>query len=182
MNMNNQRLSKDEAICRIEQLGSEYDPDSNLDIYDQLLICESLIQSTPVDPTDEDGRTILRLREEENKRNGNVNGSVNGSYKRTENANLSPSKHSVITQLSDCNYRTSPAVIARLLETLFAEYPSNQGHWFYIAQNWPPRRINQVIGYLRKLDFPDNPGIKNPAAYFTFLIKKRVRRKLEVAL
>ena len=175
--MNSQRLSKDEAIRRIEQLGGEYDPDSNLDIYDQLLICESLIQSTPVDPTDEDGRTILRLREEENKRNGSSNGSVNGSYKRTENNQLSQSKHEVIAKLSDCNYRTNPIITARLLEELFTEYPSKSGHWFYIAQHWPPRRINQVIGYLSKLDFLNNKGIDNPSAYFTFLIKKRTRRK-----
>jgi hypothetical protein len=174
--------NSDEIIQRIELLGGVYDPESNLSLQDQLLICESLLYSSPVDPTDEDGKLIQSLKDIESNTNGSVNRSVNGSYKRIENANLSQSKHNVITQLIGCTYRTSPAVIARLLEQLFVEYPSNQGHWFYVAQNWPPRRINQVIGYLRKLDFPDNPGIKNPAAYFTFLIKKRVRRKLEVAL
>lgn len=176
--MNTQPLSKDEVIRRIGVLGGTYDPESTLSIDDQLLVCESLIHSTPVDPTDEDGRTLLRLNEEESVRNGSSNGSVNGGYKRTENTQLSQSKHEVITKLKGCTYRTSPIVTARFLEELFVEYPSKAGHWFYIAQHWPPRRINQVIGNLRKLDFLNNSGIGNPAAYFTFLIKKRKRRSL----
>ncbi|MEK7577993.1 MAG: hypothetical protein AAB492_05310 [Patescibacteria group bacterium] len=170
-------IGKDEAIRHIEQLGGTYDPDSRFDLMDQLLICETLKDSIPVDPTDEDGRTILSLREEESKGNGSSNGSVNGGYKRTENTQLSQSKHEVIAKLKSCTYRTSPIITARLLEELFAEHPSKAGHWFYIAQHWPPRRINQVIGNLIKLDFLNNSGIGNPAAYFTFLIKKRTRRK-----
>ncbi len=174
-------IGKDEAIRHIEQLGGTYDPDSRFDLMDQLLICETLKDSIPVDPTDEDGRTILRLKEGESERNGSSNGSVNGGYKRTENMKLSQSKNEVITKLKECTYRTNPIITAGLLVELFDKYPSKSGHWFYVAQHWPPRRINQVIGYLNKLDFLNNAGISNPSAYFTFLIKKRTRRKQNVA-
>ena len=73
--MNTPQLSRDEAIRRIGQLGGQYDPDSTPGLMDQLQICESIAESTPVNPEDWDGKTILNLRRGKEE-NGSVNGSV----------------------------------------------------------------------------------------------------------
>lgn len=109
--------------------------------------------------------------------NVSVNGNVNGGCKRILNTLLSQSKHGAITELKACNYRTNPAKIAGLLEAIFSDYPSIPGHWFYIAQHWPARRINYVLNDIIRLEHPDYVTVKNPAALFTHLIKYRKRRK-----
>ena len=169
-------LSKDETIRRIEQLGGQNDPASNLSLEDQLLICETIVNSTPVNPEDWDGKTILNLKQGTNKWSDVMcNGS--GSSRRTVNTWLTQSKHNAITQLNQCNYRTNPKIIASLLEEIFLDYPSEPGHWFSVAQRWPPRRIYQVINYLVKLENPGHITVRDPAAYFTYLIRRRERRK-----
>lgn len=90
---------------------------------------------------------------------------------------LSQTKHDAIAQLKLCNYRTNPAKTSALLEDIFSDYRSDEGYWFSVAQRWPPRRINQVMNYLIKLESPDHVTVRNPAAYFTFLIRRRVERK-----
>jgi hypothetical protein len=165
-----QQLSINERIRRIVQSGGVYDPDSSLDVTDQFLICESLRESTPI-------YTTYDKEKNESDENGNVNRSVNGGCKRTPNTKQSPRNHDAIEELAHCGYRTNSVVIARYLEQIFMDYPCKEGHWFYIAQHWTPRPINQVLNYLKKLEFMDNKGIRNPAAYFTYLIKKRKRRK-----
>lgn len=177
MNMNTQSLSKNEAIRRIKQLGGEYDPESILDLKDQLLICESIVESMPVNPEDWDGRTILNLKEGTNEWSGSGISSESGSYKRTVNTWLTQCKRNAITQLTQCNYRTNPNIVASLLEEIFSDYPSDPGHWFSVAQRWPPRRIYQVINYLIKLENPGHITVRNPAAYFTSEIRHRKRRK-----
>ena len=84
-------LSIDEAIRRISQLGGTYDPDSNLSIWDQLLICESLDESTPI-------KEHITLEEKKTDEDGN-DMRCNGSYKRSANTLLSQTKHDAIAQL-----------------------------------------------------------------------------------
>jgi len=93
------------------------------------------------------------------------------------NAELSQSKHKVITELKKCNYRSSPYKIASLLEVLFSSYSSKPGHWLYIAQNWTPRVVSWVLNYMVKQAKTGRVTIENPAAYFTKLIKYRKKRK-----
>lgn len=170
--MNTTSLSKDEAIRRIELLGGEYDPDSSLDIWDQLFICETLIHSTPVDPTDEDVRTILRLRKEENERNVSVNGSVNDIGKRQGNVEETLRKKQAIAELTTYTYRTNPKKIESLLKTVFASEITKEGHWLYIAQHYNPKSINSVIRRMTKAHVEGWVTIKSPASYFTRILKE----------
>lgn len=159
------QLTTVEAIRQIQDVyKSQYDPASFLSAVDQLLICETLATSTLV---------IERFIE----KNTSVNGGVNDSSKRQINAELFSDKQQAIAQLRVCTYRTPPREVASLLETLFADYTSYPDHWLYVAQHWPPRRINGVISRLVRLQRTGSKTIANPAAYFTFLIKKRVRRR-----
>jgi hypothetical protein len=176
MNMNNRTLSEYEAIKRIELLGGTYNPDSTLSLHDQLQVCESITESSPVISDDTDGRIILQMKEA-NGGNVNVNGSVNGSCKRNVNFELTQSKQNVILELTSCSYQTPPIEIAKLLEEFFVNFPSKEGHWLYVAQHWNPRTILRVIQYLIKLDSSGRVSLRNPAKYFTHLIKFRKRRR-----
>lgn len=79
MVMNPQSLSESDAIYRIEQLGGKYDPESNLFIADQLLICETIAESIPTDIDYSDNKWM---------RNGSVKWNDNGSCKRTVKTGL----------------------------------------------------------------------------------------------
>lgn len=168
-------ISKEEAIHQIEEVyHSHYDPDCGLDgcfdAWEQLLACEAFAESTPV-------RDAYFDDKDEPNENSSVNGSVNDSGKRNVSFELSESKLHVISRLKECNYRTPPKIVSELLGELFEEYSSKTGHWLYIAQHWPPRRINYALGRLIKLHDSSRVTIHNAAAYFTFLIKKRKVRK-----
>lgn len=169
--MNTPLLSRDEAIRRIEQLDGKYDPDSNFDVMDQLLVCESLKESTPVDPNDEDGRIIQRLKEGGNKRNVSVNGSVNDIGKRQANSEKTQRKLQAISELTTCTYRTSPNKLASLLQTVFSSSVTQDGHWLYIAQHYTPKSINSVIHQMTKAHVDGWVTIKSPAGYFTDVLK-----------
>lgn len=179
--MSTTQLSKGEMIQRIKKLGGVYEPESNLSIEDQLLICETIIESTPVDSNNSDGRTILSLKEK-NIRNWSVDVDVNGNdyggYKRIAFAELFVIKKDIIEQLRKCRSRTTTIVqISSFLEDLFIDYPTNKpGYWFDVARYYTPRVINRVIAELQKLSSPNHETIRNPAAYFTFLIRKRKRK------
>ena len=171
-NMNPHTNYQQEMVEKIERLGGHYDPESTLSIEDPLLICETLIHSTLVDPTDEDGKLILRLREEENKRNGNVKWSVNDSSKRQENADETKRKKQAIEELKKCNADMSPKIIASHLEIIFSSYVSQEGHWLYVAQHYTPKSINSVINHMTKAHADGWITIKNSASYFTDAIRK----------
>lgn len=109
--------------------------------------------------------------------NLSLNRSVNASYKPNINTGLIDDKHSIIFELNNCTYRTSPKVIATLLENLFRKWPSKEGHWLYIAQHYAPRPINRVIAKIIKQYQRGDRRIENPAKYFTYLIKFREKRK-----
>lgn len=175
--MNTQSLSKNEVICRIEQLGGQYDPEFTLGFMDQLQACESLVESTPVNPEDWDGRTILRLRDTDEE-SVSVNGSVNDIGKRQENSEETQRKLQAITEVTTYTYRTSPRKIASQLRIIFSSCKSNDGHWLYIAQHYTPKSINSVIKHMTKAHTTGWVTIKNPAGYFTNVLKQyHPRRK-----
>ncbi len=168
-----------ELIAKIKNLGGEYDPKSNWSLQDQLLICESVAESTPVELDDTDSKIIHEIKRTNNaKTNVSVNGNDNGGYKHDVNSTLTQSKHQVITKLRACTYRTSPKEVASLLEQLFNNPDTQKDHWLYVAQHWPPRRINYVLASMTKQHQRGVSKIQNSSSYFTFLIKRRQKRKI----
>ena len=115
----------------------------------------------------------------EDNTNTKVNVSVNGNgtYKRKTNPELIWNKLDVISQLKHCTSRTPPNNIASLLEKLFDSWPSEEGHWLWVAQNYTPRIINWVISATTKA-YQRGEIRKTPAAYFTYKIRFRKKRKL----
>ena len=110
--------------------------------------------------------------------NDNVlNRSVNDTYKHNANFDSTSNKLQVIEELKTCNYRTPTKKIAFLLEKLLDRGETQSGHWLYIAQNYTARVINRVLYQMIKLHRSGAVTIENPAAYFTFLIKFRKKRK-----
>ena len=109
--------------------------------------------------------------------NLNLNRNVNGTYKQTSNEKLKQDKLNAISELKGCNYRTPPKEIASYLEIIFTDKKTKEGHWLYLSQHYPPRRINQVISKMIKEGKRGDETISNPAKYFTFLIKFRKERK-----
>ena len=163
-------LSIDEAIRRISQLGGIYDSESNFSIWDQLEICESLIESTPVDQTDTDGLILNNLKHNPSEM-VSVNGSVNGIGKRHENSDEPQKKLQAIKELTQCNYRTSPKVLETLLKEVFSSCVTQDGHWLWIAQHYTPKSINSVIHQMKKAHAEGWITIKNSASYFTEVLK-----------
>ena len=159
-------LTLQEVIYRIANVyHSKYDSETPLfDAWDQLLACEAVTESTP----------IREIKDEQSKENvnGSSNGMNNDGCKQTVYFELTESKQKVITELTQCNYRTPPIKIATLLTELFNEWPSYAGHWLYIAQRYNPRAIWRTIDQLIKVQKNGQKTIKNPSAYFTILIKK----------
>jgi len=152
-----------EMIQKIERLGGKYDSNFDLPIDDQLFICELL--------------AAAEQQEGAERTNGHVKWSGNGSYKRSVNFELTESKLKVINELKTFTYLTPPIKISQLLESFFAGYDTNEEHWLYISQNFNPRAINRVINYIVKVYLNKTTSIQNPAAYFTYLIKKRKKRR-----
>lgn len=163
-------LSLDEVVHRINDIyQAEYDSSRpNFDAWDQLLACESIAESTPIK---------YQYNEDANE-NPSVSGMLNDSSSPKVIFELTQDKQKVITELTHCNYRTPPTQIATLLEKFFKEWHSNQGHWLYVAQQWTPRAINRTIHRLTKLHIEGRITIRNPAAYFTKLIKFRKLRRI----
>ncbi len=161
-------MNTSEAIQQIETYGAKYDPDSDLSVWEQLEICQSIAES--------EKRQSYYHRINDKYNNATVNGNVNDTYKQHTGFVLSPRKQEVIIQLRLCNYRTPIYKVADLLEELFAECESRQGHWSFIAQNYSPRAINRVIHRMIKLH-GEWKTVRNPAALFTYLIQFRKRRR-----
>jgi hypothetical protein len=177
-------IIREEAIRRIKEVyHAEVDLENeNFGVYDQLLVYESIQESEEEEivrngfppPTQEENITV-------SKESVNVKWNGNDTYKRSVNSKLTESKREAIAKLLQCDYRTPPRQIALLLEELFIDHKSKEGHWLYIAQSWPPRVINRVIHRINKQHRTGEQTIKNPAAYFTHLIKFRKKRRRERA-
>jgi len=173
-------LTGKEIIRRITEIyHAGYDLDNpNFDIYDQLLACEVIKEAEEEDG--KRGRINTHSTQEDKEGTNesvNVKWSVNDTYKRRVNFELTESKLTVVTKLQTCGYRTPPIEIAALLEDFFTDPNTIPGHWLLVAQTWPPKRINQVIGQMIKRENCGWKTIQKPAAYFTYLIKFRKKRK-----
>jgi len=161
-------LEKVIKIIKTKYAFTEYDPSNpNFDAWNQLLACEALAESSPVKEYNEKGEN----------ENVSVNGMISGIRKPNVNFELTESKEKIITELKKCDYRTAPTKLASLLNDFFKEWKSKPTHWLYVAQNYPPRRINYTIDYLVKRHSSGQITFQNPAAYFTKLIKFRKKRK-----
>lgn len=105
-----------------------------------------------------------------------INGEcINGSCKPEVNAKQTLSYLDAISSLKAFSYNTPPVEISKLLEELFGT--AKEGHWLWIAQRWCPRPIIQVLTSMVKEIEYGQIKIKNPAAYFTYLIRFRKRRR-----
>lgn len=166
-----EQLSLDDVIFRIEQVyKAEYDLGRpNFDPWDQLLACEAVAESTPINQN--------YLNRDELNKNPSVSGMINDSCKQPIIFELTHNKRVIIKQLKQFTYLTPPREVAIKLEELFREWKSKESHWLYIAQNWTPRAMNRTINRLIKLHTTGSRSIKNLAAYFTLLINFRKKRK-----
>jgi len=167
-------LTKEETIRRIEAFGISADLENqNFDVYDQLLACEAVAE------TEDTPQNHFQQIKQSNNQNKNVivNGNDNDGCKRKVNFELTQSKRKVIEELEKRNYRTSPIKISKLLEELFVECNTKPGHWLYISQKYPPRRINFCIKKIVKSYETGFQSIYNPGALLTHLLKFRKPRK-----
>jgi len=158
-------LTLEECVHRITKIyGWEYDQDTpTFDAWNQLLACEAVTGSSPV-------REQVEQIQETNE-NVNGNGMYSDGCKHRVYFELTPSKQGVITELTRCNYRTSPIKVAALLTKFFIEWPSLPNHWLYIARTYNPRAINRTIIQIIK-SVNNGNKILNAAALFTYLIKE----------
>ncbi|MGI5841535.1 MAG: hypothetical protein ACOX6N_04945 [Patescibacteria group bacterium] len=141
-----------------------FDPSSELSREDQKYIWEN-------SPLTEDTNTRAK------ELNTNVNGNDNGGCKQRVNTEQTTSKQQIVEILRTSNYRTPPKRIAELLTMLFYKYSPKNDHWLWVAQHYNPRAINWVINEMINLHVSGRQKIINPAAYFTYLIKKRRKRR-----
>lgn len=156
-------------ITNIEKLYPDwYSEESNLSYDDQ----KWLWQHIPLPKEDE-----ARLNEIKSHKIVFVNGIVNGGYKRRKNLHKYYSKPKLILKLKCCDYLTPPIVIASYLEQLFIGCNTYDGHFLHLAQHYTPKTINSIIAEISKAEMRGDITIKNPAAYFTSIIKKRKMRK-----
>jgi hypothetical protein len=171
-------VSEEEAILLIENTyDSRCDPhwgaDGCFDTWNQLLACESMVESTAVrNYLDQETKESIGRSENEN-----VNGMKNDGCQQIVKFVLTASKLQAIEKLKICNYLTTPKEIAGYLEEFFKEYKSYEYHWLYVAQHWNPRAINRTFSMLIKLHESGRATIRNWARFFTFLIKKREMRR-----
>ncbi len=173
---NQNHLTKEEAIRRITEVyhsGYSLD-DPDFDIYDQLLACEAVAEAQ-----EEQRKNGEYFSKEHNKPEDNVDAFVddNNTYKRKVNFELTESKLQIIKELQECTYRTLPIEVSKLLEEFFFDPNTKPNHWLNIAQMYPPKRIYQTIAQMIKRQSGGWISIETPAAYFTFLIKFRAKRK-----
>jgi len=113
----------------------------------------------------------------EEKNNVSVNGNESGAHKNEVKSESNFSKPKAISELRKCTYKTPPKEVESYLKELFDGWGTKKGHWLYVAQRWTPRAINRVINQIIKRHQRGDETIKNPASYFTELIKYRKKRK-----
>ncbi len=177
------RMSVESAIHEINVLGGVYNPDfEGLDVYYQLLIYQVPKNNSSIQIQ----RKIVY-----DSLNTSVSGVYSDACRHSVDTKLVPSKQNVDTwlstekyrlmsELTECHYRTPPKYVAMLLGKLFIEWPGESPrHWLYVSQHWAPRAINRVLRQMVKREERGTVTIANPAAYFTLLIKSRVPRAAE---
>lgn len=102
--------------------------------------------------------------------------SVSGGCKYYANNQLNWNKDISITKLKSCKSTDSPKEIDRLLSDIFEQWNSKEGHWRYIAQTYTVRVINWVLSTTVK-EYKRGGIKKTPAHCFTFLIRRRTKKK-----
>lgn len=165
-------LSENEVVNQIILLGGVPDySNPSFDLYDQLLVCESVHEAHPVEE-----KTIKDelLRTE---RNDVGNGGVNGSCKHGDNFDLTSVRLQAVATLKTYNYCTPPPLIAEQLGVFFSGCGTQDGWWLKVAQTWNPRTICRVISFLIKQHTSGWETIRNPASYFTSRIQRRKKRR-----
>lgn len=167
--------SDEEIIQRIQKLSGVYDSTNEfLDIHDQLLVCESINNSTAVDPINNDEQIISELQEKRSEMECNANG--NDSCKTNVDLDLSESQLKAISKLNDFSVQLTPLEINACLEEIFSAYQAKGNWWLYVAQHWTQRQINWVLKFVLKLQATGRVT-KHPAACFTHYITHRKKRK-----
>lgn len=172
--MDSPTISREEAIRKLREDYNQEPDFSNpkFSVFDQLAVCESL-------PREREAQNNTNSTE---RTNGNllVNGNGNGSYKHIANSESKQTKLEAIQALKTCTYRTPPKDIARLLEKVFVDCGTKDGHWLFIAQHYYPRNINWVINGMVKSHKEGWITIQNPASYFTSVIKRHYKERKSI--
>lgn len=145
-----------------------FDPNHSLSRNDQQFIWENM----PLPKEDEE-----KLRTTSNNKDINTYEGVNGISKLESNYDENLSKTDALLLLRKCNYKTAPNLISLYLERIFSNWKSHDGYWLRIAQYYTPKTINAVILQIIKQHKRGEISIKNPAAYFTYIIKFKHKRK-----
>lgn len=161
-------LTGKEIIHRITDVyHAGYDLNNeDFDIYDQLLACEAIAEAEQ------------EYQEKNNVTNENVavSGDVLGSSKLNENSKQNLTKHQATAKLKHFNYKTSAVEIESCLNIVFGIWKEKPEHWLFIAQHYTPKTINSIISQMIKQHQRKDVSIKNPGAYFSFIIKHRPKR------
>lgn len=155
-------------ISEIEKIHSDwYKPDFDLSRDDQKFIWEN----TPLPQKDEQRLTRQGV-------NINAYENVNGGCKYGINNELNWPKYELVFQLSRCTSKDPEKEIAKLLQEIFKPWPSIEGHWLWIAQQYCPRVINWQVSATIK-EYKRGAIRKTPSAYFTYELSFRKKRKLK---
>ena len=161
------------SIADIEKLYPNWFSHShNLPYDDQKWIWENV----PLSKEDEDRLSSLKSNTAE--ANISLNENENDTYKNETKSKLNLNKLEAIFKIKKCNYKTSPKEIASYLEVIFSKWPSKEGHWLFIAQNYTPKTINCLLSLITKQHQKGEVSIQNAAAYFTgTILRFRPKRK-----
>lgn len=101
-----------------------------------------------------------------------------GTRKPIINSQEKSLKLKAITELKDYNYRTPPKNIEARLKLIFNDPGTHKGYWLYIAQHYTPKSINSAINKILKQHKNGSITIKNPAKYFSYLLRFYKKRKV----
>lgn len=165
-------LSEDKVVNQIILLGGVPDySNTSFDLYDQLLACESIHESHPVE------EKTIKDELPWTERDAVGNGDVNGSCKRIDNFELTSARLQAVATLKTYDYRTPPPLIAEQLSIIFNGFGTQEGWWLRVAQTWNPRAICREIRFLIKQHTTGWKTIRNPASYFTSRILRRKKRR-----
>jgi len=160
-------------ITEIEKIYPDwYNPDFDLSKSDQQWIWEN----TPLTDTAEERLRTLTSNKQNNS-SPNLNRSVNGSGKIQVKVSQKQDKVTAISLLTLCRARTPRQEVATLLEIVFGNHQSQEGHWLYIARAYNPKTINAVIRYMIKKYENGEIDLDNPNSYFTYVIQRKRKRK-----
>lgn len=158
-----------EIVRKIERFGAFYNLESGLSLEDQLLACEAVAESTPV----ESKRTDIKSEQELSVRGSSVSGACYSEV----NPELISRYLEAIQELKLCKSdKTPPKEVAALIEKALG--PSRKaGHWLYLCRRKNPRQIVWVLIQIFKEIQTGQTPVEKAADFFTFRLKKRKTKK-----